>query len=456
MEFINTKASDGSTALHYSCQHKADNDDWVEILLDEKAERDAVDNMGRSALHYATMRDHSESVNVLLSDAMREDEIRADPKATSCLAQLLQLRDRGLDQREGEQSSEAYTALQIACVHGSIDSLGIIIEAFLQLQHYPEENKSNRVDVRSVKDSEGRNVLHLAAYMGRLEAVKRILRIFPDMKDSCDFKGRSSLFYCIKGMHDARSRVASPPAEDDSASEGDKENSTASSDAILECACFQYLVREIGCDVAAEDQLRRTALHYASFYNELEVTRVLLSNSPADQMAKWSQADVHGQTALHLAAEKGNAASLRLLILRGITVNGADEDGKTALHLATENGHTQCVEILLQLGADATVMDVKGRTPAHYAALLEGKKSEDSDPLVSTPLNSATMDAVNCLRRLLSESSDDKPMLTRDLYASLSLSYISPLPISLPHSHFSLDLCRSLLAVNTLSSRFDS
>lgn len=414
-EFINARARDGSTALHYSCQHKADNDDWVEILLDEKAERDAVDNMGRSALHYATMRDHSETVNVLLSDAMREDEIRADPKATSSLAMLLQLRDRGIDQREGEHSAEAYTALQIACVHGSIDSLGIIIEAFLQLQHYPEDNRANRVNLRSVKDSEGRNVLHLAAYMGQLDAVKRLLSVFPDMKDSCDFKGRNSLFYCIKGMYDARTRVPSSPEDTKSSSEGEKENSTEANSAILECACFQYLVREIGCDVTAQDQLRRTALHYASYYNELEVTRVLLSNSSAELMSKWSQEDVHGQTALHLAAEKGNAASLRLLILRGITVNTADKDGKTALHLATENGHTQCVEILLQLGADATVTDVKGRTPAHYAALLEGKRAEDSDPLVSAPLNTATMDGVNCLRRLLSESSDDKAMLKKDL-----------------------------------------
>jgi len=131
-------------------------------------------------------------------------------------------------------------------------------------------------------------------------------------------------------------------------------------------------------------------------------------------MAKWGQADVHGQSALHMAAEKGNAAALRLLILRGIAVNTRDQHLKTALHLAAEFGHTQCVEILLQLGADPSLADVKGRTPAHYAALLEGKGSDAADPTVSTPLTAQAMEAVNCLRRLLVESADDLPMLVRD------------------------------------------
>ncbi len=58
-----------------------------------------------------------------------------------------------------------------------------------------------------------------------------------------------------------------------------------------------------------KDEEGRTALHFASGYNELECMRVLL-----DGGADVNAVDVNENTALHYAAGYGNMDSAKLLI----------------------------------------------------------------------------------------------------------------------------------------------
>ncbi|KAK3740942.1 hypothetical protein QZH41_017789 [Actinostola sp. cb2023] len=57
-------------------------------------------------------------------------------------------------------------------------------------------------------------------------------------------------------------------------------------------------------------------------------------------------------TALHVAASKGRAGCVRLLIDAGASVNASEKDGLTALHLAVYHGYANCVKILIEYGAD--------------------------------------------------------------------------------------------------------
>ncbi len=82
---------------------------------------------------------------------------------------------------------------------------------------------------------------------------------------------------------------------------------------------------------------------------------------------------IQGRSPLHLAAEMGDAAMLRLLLGYNYIVN-KDHSGKTALHLAVIKGAADAVEVLLDAGMDATLQDKEGETALHFACAKGYKK----------------------------------------------------------------------------------
>jgi ankyrin repeat protein len=86
-------------------------------------------------------------------------------------------------------------------------------------------------------------------------------------------------------------------------------------------------------------------------------------------------ADPYRGTPLTWAAANGRVASIRRLVALGADVNGLGTfggpdhgRGVTALHLAAQSGQAEAAETLLELGADPTVRDaVHGGTPAGWA-----------------------------------------------------------------------------------------
>lgn len=83
-----------------------------------------------------------------------------------------------------------------------------------------------------------------------------------------------------------------------------------------------------------------------------------------------------GQQLLTLAAGKGHADIVTLLLQRGAEVNTLDGNGNTALHLATHHGHLEVVRILISYGADLYMRELRngnqrgllGFTPLLYAS----------------------------------------------------------------------------------------
>lgn len=74
-----------------------------------------------------------------------------------------------------------------------------------------------------------------------------------------------------------------------------------------------------------------------------------------------------GRTALHQAAESGEALMVEILLSKGADPNAADAGGRTALHLALVGGHLDVVRILLDKGANPDAPLTNGRTPIHVA-----------------------------------------------------------------------------------------
>ena len=83
-----------------------------------------------------------------------------------------------------------------------------------------------------------------------------------------------------------------------------------------------------------------------------EVMRELLAHG-----ANVGATAAQGDTALHIAAQAGQGAALRLLLDgagAAAAINARTDDGRTALFIAAMEGHADCVRALLAAGADAS------------------------------------------------------------------------------------------------------
>ncbi|KAM8960892.1 ankycorbin [Pelodytes ibericus] len=77
--------------------------------------------------------------------------------------------------------------------------------------------------------------------------------------------------------------------------------------------------------------------------------------------------DSDGKTAFHLAAMKGIADCLKVMLTHGVDVSSLDAAGHTALHLAVLNNHIECAKKLLQSKCPVDCADITGKTSLHYA-----------------------------------------------------------------------------------------
>ncbi|XP_075596858.1 ankycorbin isoform X2 [Balearica regulorum gibbericeps] len=84
--------------------------------------------------------------------------------------------------------------------------------------------------------------------------------------------------------------------------------------------------------------------------------------------ASATKHDSEGKTAFHLAATKGHAECLRIMMTHGADVTAQDGAGHSALHLAAKNSHPDCIKRLLQSKCPADSTDNSGKTALHYAA----------------------------------------------------------------------------------------
>jgi ankyrin repeat protein len=110
-----------------------------------------------------------------------------------------------------------------------------------------------------------------------------------------------------------------------------------------------------------------TALHWAAYWDDVEMMKLLLG----------AGADVHAVTRvgaippLLLACANGDPAALELLLKAGAEPNSANANGTTALMMAAASGNSEAVKLLLDEGADANLREVAhGQTALMFAASL--------------------------------------------------------------------------------------
>ncbi len=131
-----------------------------------------------------------------------------------------------------------------------------------------------------------------------------------------------------------------------------------------------------GADLDARDREGSTPLHTAWTNPNPTVVRALL-RSGADPLAR----DERGRSADPTGCMNWTTATFARLALPddfrrclalGEDIQAYDSDGDTPLHLAAEVGNAAALRILLEAGADLTARNNAGATPLHVAATNDG------------------------------------------------------------------------------------
>jgi len=90
--------------------------------------------------------------------------------------------------------------------------------------------------------------------------------------------------------------------------------------------------------------------------------------------ANMIEEGVNKRTPLHWAADYGQVEVMRYLVSKGGNINAKDNFGITPLLAAVYEGHEDAVKFLLSQGADKTVKGPDGQTPAQAAEKESIKK----------------------------------------------------------------------------------
>ena len=174
------------------------------------------------------------------------------------------------------------------------------------------------------------------------------------------------------------------------------------------------------------------ALHLASRSGSASLVRLLIHSGGASSRIRSSAS---AQTPLHVAAARGHAEVVSVLLDAGADIDAMDSDGVTPIAMAAASGHTAVVRTLLDRGANYTIQTRRlQETPLHLAAkngclgaaaelLRMPNKSQLKMEAVSgsAPLHVLPLGAVE-LAALLLDAGADPNACRRDGATPLSLA----------------------------------
>ena len=120
-----------------------------------------------------------------------------------------------------------------------------------------------------------------------------------------------------------------------------------------------------GAPVDARDALGSTPLLDAAWIGETEIAQFLMDHG-ADVNARHTES---GATPLQYAVLKGRTEMTKLLLKAGAAVSGEYRDGQSLLHVAAARGYAAIIELLVQAGANVQALDATGNTPLDSAVL---------------------------------------------------------------------------------------
>ncbi|KAH6665133.1 ankyrin repeat-containing domain protein [Halenospora varia] len=252
----------------------------------------AIDQIGFSALYYATDAGNLEMVQELI--------------------------DRGCDVNTRCTSSSTPTALYLTIEKHAEEILKVLLKAGGDIDmEGPKDiikllldNGANPHVIENTED--GYAPIHRAAIHCRVEGLKLFLDLGADANAKSKFLQTPLMLAAGLGKIDTMEML------------------------------FQH-----GADLNSQDEEGCSAIHYSVSSSQVEATSWFL-----DRGVDVNSENNKGATALYMSAQNGHQVIVEYLLEKGADVNSKMRNGATPLHISAQNGHQVVVEYLLEKGAD--------------------------------------------------------------------------------------------------------
>ncbi|KAF7691391.1 hypothetical protein HF521_011688 [Silurus meridionalis] len=384
----------------------------VELLLQNHARVDVFDKEGKSPLHLAAEQGHKDIADFLLS---KKAVVNAKTKlgltplhlsaqtGSSPLVKLLT--ESNTDQAHHlihALTLSKQTPLHLAAISGRLDVCKCLlnleakvtdkdIHGKTPLDLAVENDHSDVVKLFLKHSSEISTLatcINIAAAKGNVVIIRELLMFHKSgldiLHNKVDCRGSGPLHLAAAGGHTEVVKLLLDAGA--SATEEDSEGMTA-----LHLAAQNghiHILEVLKSKVSL--QTRRTALHVAACFGQVDFVREILTQEPDTINSETSRRDTLRTSAdvsdipvttaadeeedfcftpLHLAAQSGQTDVVRLLLSRSSSLlHQQDHLDRTCLHLASAQGHVETVRVLLCHGAEVNHTDKFGYTPLHFAA----------------------------------------------------------------------------------------
>ncbi|XP_045249816.1 ankyrin repeat and death domain-containing protein 1B isoform X4 [Macaca fascicularis] len=312
---------------------KSNNLDLMEKLSENKVNINAVNNMNRTALHFAVGRNHLSAVDFLLKHKARVDV--ADKHGltvihlaawSGSLEVMLMLVKAGADQRAKNQ--DGMNALHFAAQSNHVR----IVEYLIQDLHLKDLNQP---------DEKGRKPFLLAAERGHVEMIEKLtfLNLHTSEKDK---NGETPFFLSVEGGHEECSKVLLTAGSDINIPNKLNISSLQIATRNGHASLVNFLLSE-NVDLHQKVEPKESPLHLAVINNHITVVNSLLSAQHDINILNQKQ-----QTPLHVAADCGNVELVETLLKAGCDLKAVDKQGKTALAVASRSNHSLVVDMLIK------------------------------------------------------------------------------------------------------------
>ena len=313
---------EGKSLLHYACE--SGHMQLVKLLLDEyELSPLAKEINGRTPLHTAAINGQCETLRYLITELKIEGDVHLGillhAAATGCHTSVVKMLIEEFHCKPSIKDFRGQTLVHKVCENGDTDLIDILIGKY-------------QLDPAS-KGAHGETPLHTAARFGNTKAVKHLVTKYNVKTDTCTDRGDTPLCLASKAANYS----------------GDMNFSTA-----------KYLIRSIS------SVKHETVLIRACEKGQNSIIDILKNDF---QINITAYRDDDGYTPLHLAAQSGQAETVRHLISRHkVKIDACTNKSDTPLSLASLNGHIKVVQMLIdEFKCNRFVNIFKSQTILHCA-----------------------------------------------------------------------------------------
>jgi ankyrin repeat protein len=344
----------------------------VRSLLQQKADVNAPQADGATALHWAVRQDDLEMADLLIrsgANVKAANRLGVTPLSLACIngnaSMIEKLLKAGVDPNSG-LSEFGETALMMAARTGSVGSVKILLD--------------HGADVNAKEKSRGQTALMWAAAEGHAPVIKMLVDRGADLNARSNTEAAAG-----RGLYDqaAAPAVARPPAGSPEDLAFQKIESEPDVDARL------VLLTNFEKDFPKSTLLLEIYQGMIQIYQDkgdqpkVSVVREKLvpierqmRQAPGPQ--RNAPALTGGITPLILAARENRLEAARILTGAGADVNMTMANGTSPLLMAILNGHYELAALLVDKGANPNLADTNGKAALYGAVDMRNLATTDT------------------------------------------------------------------------------